>query len=275
MIKNCFRPICTLVVLSLVSAAMNAQGPDAAATSAAPLANAHAHNDYEHDRPLLDALGQGFTSIEADVFLVEGQLLVAHNLINVSKDRTLENLYLQPLQEHAKKNDGRVYKDGPTVTLLVDIKTNGKAAYAAIDQLLAKYESIVSVTTDGKHTEKAVTVIISGDRPIQEIEKSEPRRAGIDGRLSELDSDKSADLLPLISDNWTTHFRYRGVGEMPDAEREKLQGFVARAHAKGRRVRFWATPESSELWHELRAAGVDLIGTDHLEKLSKFLRSPE
>ncbi len=43
-----------------------------------PLARAHAHNDYRHHRPLLDALAHGFTSVEADVFLVDDQLLVAH-----------------------------------------------------------------------------------------------------------------------------------------------------------------------------------------------------
>jgi hypothetical protein len=43
-----------------------------------PLANAHAHNDYEHKRPLFDALDNGFTSVEADVFLVDGKLLVGH-----------------------------------------------------------------------------------------------------------------------------------------------------------------------------------------------------
>lgn len=268
-----FRPICTLVVLSLVSAALNAQGPDAATASATPLPNAHAHNDYEQARPLLDALDRGFTSVEADVFLVDGQLLVAHNFLQVSKDRTLENLYLQPLQERALQNDGRIYKDGPTVTLLVDIKTNGKAAYAAIDELLAKYDSLVSVTNDGKYTEKAVTVIISGDRPIHEIEESQPRRAGIDGRLSDLASDKSVDLLPLISDNWTTHFRYRGVGTMSEAERKKLHDIVAQVHSKGRRIRFWATPETPALWQELTAANVDLIGADDLGKLSEFLRS--
>ena len=263
----------TLTVLSLFSAVLNAQVSDAAATVATPLANAHAHNDYEHDRPLLDALDQGFTSIETDVFLVEGQLLVAHDFIHVSAERTLENMYLQPLQERAKKNDGQIYKDGPTLTLLIDIKTNGKAAYTALDELLKKYDSLISVTTGGKHTEKAVTVIISGDRPVHEIEESEPRRAGIDGRLSDLDSDKSADLLPLISNNWTNHFRYRGVGEMPDMERDKLHDIVARAHAKGRRVRFWATPETPALWQELKAADVDLIGTDELGKLNMFLGS--
>lgn len=267
------RSVCGLVVLSLVSAALNAQGPDAATASAPPLANAHAHNDYEHDRPLMDALDHGFTSIEADVFLVEGQLLVAHNILDVSKERTLEKLYLQPLQERATANSGRVYRDGPTITLLVDIKTNGAAAWAALHELLAQYDSLISVTHGEGYTEKAVTVIISGDRPIQEIENSKPRRAGIDGRVADLASDKSAALLPLISDNWTSHFRYRGVEAMPDAERKKLHDMVERAHAKGRRIRFWATPENPVLWQELKDAGVDLIGTDDLEKLSTFLRS--
>lgn len=237
-----------------------------------PLLNAHAHNDYEHTRPLLDALDQGFTSIEADVFLVDGQLLVAHNFVDVSKERTLEKLYLLPLQERAVSNNGRVYRDGPPVTLLVDIKTNGKAAYAALHELLAKYDSLISVTHDGVHSERAVTVIISGDRAVSEIENSKPRWAGIDGRIADLDSDKSADLLPLISDNWTSHFRWRGIGAIPDAERDKLRDIVARAHAKGRRVRLWATPENPELWKELRSAGVDLIGTDDLVKLKTFLQ---
>lgn len=60
---------------------------------------------------------------------------------------------------------------------------------------------------------------------------------------------------------------------MPDAERVKLRDMVTRAHSKGRRIRFWATPETPLLWQELKAAGVDLIGTDELEKLSTFLRS--
>ena len=37
------RSVCTVVVLSLVSASLNAQGPDAATASATPLTNAHAH----------------------------------------------------------------------------------------------------------------------------------------------------------------------------------------------------------------------------------------
>lgn len=44
-----------------------------------PLEKAHAHNDYEHERPLFDALSHGFTSVEVDVHLVDGKLYVSHN----------------------------------------------------------------------------------------------------------------------------------------------------------------------------------------------------
>lgn len=240
--------------------------------SITPLKNAHAHNDYYHTRPLLDALDRGFTSIEADVFLVDGRLLVAHSLVEVTADRTLEGLYLKPLQDRVRKNAGRIYPGGPSITLLIDIKTNGTAAFAALHELLKRYADIVSETSESGFTERAVTVIISGDRDFEAIRASSPRFAGVDGRLSDLDSSDPADLLPLISDNWTSHFRYRGKGSLSEPERQKLRQIVETAHSKGRRVRFWATPEDPQLWKELRSAGVDLIGTDDLDELSRFLR---
>ncbi|HOK78354.1 MAG TPA: hypothetical protein PLW35_11615, partial [Verrucomicrobiota bacterium] len=68
------------------------------------LARAHAHNDYEHARPLLDALECGFCSFEADVHLVDGELLVAHDRIRTRPERTLTALYLEPLRRRVLEN---------------------------------------------------------------------------------------------------------------------------------------------------------------------------
>ena len=57
-----------------------------------PLAQAHAHNDYLHARPLFDALDHGFASVEADIFLVDGKLLVGHAKSELKADRTLQAL---------------------------------------------------------------------------------------------------------------------------------------------------------------------------------------
>src|SRR5207237_5482180 len=74
-----------------------------------PLRHAHAHNDYQHRRPLLDALDRGFCSVEADIFLVEGELLVGHTRFDLRRGRTLEKLYMRPLRERVKAGKGHVY----------------------------------------------------------------------------------------------------------------------------------------------------------------------
>jgi hypothetical protein len=59
----------------------------------------------------------------------------------------------------------------------------------------------------------------------------------------------------------------------PRRKRLRLQDIVERAQAKGRGVRFWATPDKPAVWNALYDAGVDLINTDDLKGLAEFLRS--
>lgn len=258
----------TCILVAFFGALVAANGDESTVT---PLKQAHAHNDYRHPRPLLDAVANGFCSFEADIFLVDGELLVGHDRVELRKDRTLQKLYLDPLRELVRQNDGRVYPDGPTVTLLIDFKSDGRQTYAVLRQTLAGYQDILSGLEDGEFRQRAVQVVISGDRPIEDIAADESRYVGIDGRLGDLDSSFPSHLMPLISDRWTTHFRWRGNGEMPAEEREKLRSIVSKAHASGRRVRFWATPENPVLWQGLLDAKVDHINTDQLETLRQFL----
>jgi hypothetical protein len=58
---------------------------------------------------------------------------------------------------------------------------------------------------------------------------------------------------------------------MPPDDRTRLHDLVAKAHAQGRRIRFWATPDRPEVWRELLEADVDLINADDLEGLERFL----
>lgn len=238
---------------------------------ATPLPRAHAHNDYVHTRPLLDALEQGFCSVEADVFLVGEKLLVGHTRLDLRPERTLEKLYLAPLRERVKANGGRVYRAGPAFYLLIDVKTEAKATYSAVDKQLARYGDMLSVTRDGKHRAGAITVVISGNRDQETITHQKVRYAGIDGRPADLDSETPAHRMPWISTSWGSLFRWKGDGPMPAEEREKLKDFVSKAHKHGRMARFWATPDKPELWKELLAAKVDLLNADKLADLRHFL----
>jgi glycerophosphoryl diester phosphodiesterase len=259
-----------LFLLSMI--ALRAPTSTTQAADLAPLKQAHAHNDYLHDRPLLDAVDHGFASVEADIFLVDGELLVAHTRREIQPQRTLQKLYLDPLRERIKDKGGSVHGDGKPFHLLIDLKTAGEPTYAALDKVLSQYADLLSTVKDGKLQRKAVDISISGDRPIATITAAPLRYVGIDGRLGDLDSQLPTHLLPIISDNWAMNFRWRGEGEFKPAERQKLHDIVKKAHAAGRQIRFWASPDTVAAWSELQAAGVDMINTDDLAGLEAFLR---
>ncbi|MGW4025270.1 phosphatidylinositol-specific phospholipase C/glycerophosphodiester phosphodiesterase family protein [Streptomyces sp. NPDC005009] len=243
-----------------------------------PLWRAHAHNDYEHPRPLLDALDHRFGSVEADIYLVGGQLLVAHDPEDLDPSRTLESLYLDPLAARVRAHHGSVYRGHrKSLQLLVDIKTEGASTYLELDRRLRRYRHLFTTCAHGRVLPGPVTAVISGDRAARApMEAQRARRAFYDGRLTDLGSTAPASFVPLISDNWTLNFTWQGVGAFPDAERRKLRGIVGTAHARGQRVRFWATPDlpgpaRDALWGELVAADVDHLNTDDLAGLEAFL----
>ncbi|EME54565.1 phosphatidylinositol-specific phospholipase C/glycerophosphodiester phosphodiesterase family protein [Amycolatopsis decaplanina] len=249
-----------------------------------PLPRAHSHNDYEHARPLHDALDQGFTSVEADIYLVDGQLLVAHDLDDTRPERTLESLYLEPLRERVLANHGvGVYRQRAEFQLLIDVKGDANSTYAALEKRLydPRYSFLFSLYAFGHVQKRAVTAVISGGRPKDVMLGQKFRLAFYDGRIkdeNDLGIGSDPKVTPLVSDSWSELFTWTGDGPFPAEERAKLHDLVKSAHKAGQRVRFWATPDTAgpgrdALWKELVAAGVDHLNTDDLSGLANFLRS--
>lgn len=266
------RRLLGTLILGAVVAACTAQG------IAVPVAlvRAHAHNDYEHARPLADALSHGFCSLEADIYLVDGQLLVAHDLDQVRPDRTLEALYLDPLRERVKRDGGRLYPNGPECTLLIDVKSNAASTYSVLRTVLERYADMLTVFRGDRVERGAITAIVSGERAPWLMAAEPVRYAALDGALADLSSGTSPDLVPWISADWKRTFTWTGTGgAMPEEQQRLLRQIVSKAHEQGRRVRFWGTPDTPAFWTVLWDAGVDLINTDDLAGLERFLRAPE
>lgn len=262
---NINRPVCHKLfwALALLGVAAQAQ--------VVPLTRVHAHNDYEHKRPLFDALDHGFCSVEADIYLVEGRLLVAHDRDQVRPERTLQSLYLDPLRERVRKNGGRVYPNGPEVTLLIDLKSDWKEIYPPLRGVLQQYREMLVTFHDGIRETNAILAIITGNRSKAMFDGETVRFAALDGELADLNGGSSADFIPWISGNWRRIFTWNGTGDIPVEEKTKLQQIVAKAHQQGRKVRFWGAPDQPVFWKELLAEDVDLINTDDLAGAQKFL----
>lgn len=249
----------------------------------------HAHNDYEHEYPLFDALSNGFISVESDIWLYGNDLRVAHDPVdNPTTLPTIQDLYLTPLRNLAAQvNNGGIYADGTPLILLVDVKSEGISTYQRLHDILGEYAAdnpglfttyTKNASGDYDVQEGAVNVIISGNRPRDYMLSQDTRYAAYDGRQADIGTAIAPEFIPLISDNWNRFFTgelaWDGTGTIPDDTKAAIENIVAQVHGEDKILRFWNLPKDApSVWGPLFDAGVDLINTDNLVGLSQYIKS--
>lgn len=246
------------------------------------IAGSHSHNDYQQWRPLRTALRHGLVSVEADIWPVDGDLLVGHDKSDLRGGRTLRSMYLAPLA-NAMAADGKALPDWERpLQLLVDIKSDPPLAFQLLKEQLREFrqENPTGLThyVNGAMAPGSISVVVTGDYPPDALVEHHNRLVAFDGRLSTDYTEVPAEIMPLCSDHWHNHFQWKGLGAMPAAEQERLTQLVKRAHAAGRQVRFWGVPiwparARRAVWRELALAGVDYIGVDHPADFRRWRRS--
>jgi hypothetical protein len=240
-----------------------------ASASAGQLIHAHAHNDYEHDRPLLDALDQRFYSVEADVYFDGGKFKVAHSPWDWSKG-TLKNLYLDPLQARVDAT-GSVHGDGERFTLWIDLKDSDPGLPDALRALLDRYSMLSRFSFQGE-VEGPVTVVLTGNSAMKRAVVDVPELAAARDSNGYSPDDLSPDgRWKYYALSWGDFLDWNGQGAIPEVDQQRLACILENAHAQGRKVRFWATPDRREAWLAQLNTGVDFINTDRLAELSATL----
>ncbi|MGZ8741932.1 MAG: hypothetical protein ACXWXO_03320 [Nocardioides sp.] len=240
----------------------------------------HAHNDYEHSRPLVDALDAGLSSVEADVWAVDGDLLVAHARDEVDPSRTLTSLYLEPLVRHFAADRRRT--SAPRLQLLIDIKSSPSETLPLLRAQLRDYAPILTRYRGCTATPGSVSVVVSGS----DVRPAAPTAERVSYFGYDMQPERTQDtglheaITPLVSAQWDAYFTWDGHGSMPRGERARLEEMVRAAHVVGSAIRFYDTPDDrgvarDAIWRELVAADVDYISTDDLAGFGAFIRGAD
>ena len=272
-------PLLTLFFCGATSAcAQSDPGTDVAIPNE-PILSGHSHNDFLRQTPLWDALSLGFISIEVDIYLVEGALLVGHDEEDLEATKTLQSLYLDPLRDHVRAHNGWVYPSEHSLDLLIDIKSDARSTYAALRGVLAQYSEMLTTYSEIEVETRAISVIVSGNRPRSSMMAEAVRIASYDGRFEDIEDLAArvpANFISLISDNWEDHFSWRGLGSLSDWDSRRLAQRLEAAHRSGYRLRFWNIPAPDrrpieEVWSQLLDAGVDLLSVDDVNAYQDFV----
>lgn len=145
----------------------------------------HSHNDYKRRIPLFEALASGCISIEADVHLVDGDLLVGHHARGLKASHSLRKMYLEPLQRMIESRDANrlnatdrdswrgIFDKDPkqTVVLLVDHKGVGEKVFAEVNKQLQPLRELDYLTywNGSDRVVRPLTIVATGKAPFDSI----------------------------------------------------------------------------------------------------------
>ena len=227
----------------------------------------HSHNDYHQQSPLVDAYHAGMGSIEADVFVRNGELCVAHDSVDISTEVTLKKMYLDPLANFYHKSGNMPYPDSSlNLQLVIDIKANHQQVLPILIRELKAYQH----TFNSSVNSKAIRIVISGDMPAPNEFKNYPEYISFDGRPYINYTSEQLKRVAMISDDLKKYTKWDGIGMLPEADQDKLKLLIEQAQKQQKPFRFWATKDNPNTWTVLNELGVGWINTDHPEKLKQF-----
>jgi alkaline phosphatase len=225
----------------------------------------HSHNDYLRNVPFWEAFGAGAASIEVDVILQEGKLLVAHETESVRPELTLRSLYFEPIQKAVDL--GMIQKFD--FHLLVDCKSDGYSTLAQVVNDAQAFEKILYSTQNPE----GLKLIISGNRPMSEDYVNYPEWVFFDYQSKILTPELPWERIGMVSLSFRQFSNWNGEGSMVEADREKVLEFIHLVHSFDKPVRFWASPDSKSAWKAFFDMGVDYINTDQPILAQSYLNS--
>lgn len=265
-----------------------------------PVLPIHSHNDYWRKTPLFDALELGIQSVEADVWSLrddEDMLYVGHRVFSLTQYNSLERLYTGPLLEllnsinpdlTSTSSRQGVFDSDPSKTLYlyIDVKNNPEMVFAKLESHLKPFLErgylTTYSTTDKQWYHGPITVIVSGEVPVEQISSMSLRTMFIDSplddftqleeKLHELNNTDPLSTISIMSSaslKKITNSKGMTQGGLTLEERASVKEAIENAHSLGIRTRIWETPswpleQRDKVWRDLMNLGIDMINADDL-----------
>jgi hypothetical protein len=233
---------------------------------------AYAHNDYENDKPLIDALRLGYQGVEADVFLIDGVLRVGHDRRHAAKRLSLEHMYLEPLQRLATRCGG-IVTEGAEFMLIVELKEASRPAFDSLLALIGRYRDMLWYADRDSLRGRAVMVRLVGwHPPPSQLGTSQMANARLHYKLTRPQRPKFNEQLSWLFWMLSADYGKSIAGWLPtNARRDRWLRVFHELADSGRTIRVYNVPRDSAVYRQLLAAGVTLIGTKTLAATRELL----
>lgn len=223
-------------------------------------ASIHSHNDYSRPNAFYQAFNAGAGAIEADVYLRNGQLLVAHDTTELSLQRSLQKMYLDAIIKTMQTSPR-------PLNLVIDIKGEYEPILTELLQELKPLEHLIR-----NNNQNPLSIIITGNRPPPALYQNYPAFISFDDDLQRPHTAEQWKRVAQVSLNFKNYSKWRGKGALSLTDEKVLRSVINAVHASGKKIRFWAAPDNIAGWQKLMELQADVLSTDKVDALKAIVK---
>jgi hypothetical protein len=241
---------------------------------------------------MYEALAAGCVGIEADVWLMDdGELRVSHSWRSIKTERTLRNLYLDPLANiftqrnvSVASTEGKeigVFDADPnaSVTLLIDFKNDGHKVWPVLlEQLQPLRESGWLTYFDGTALVKGpLTIVGTGNTPFELVRANNTNRfVFFDAPLEDISNPEyTKENSHYASVKMSKAIGFIWLNKLSSGQMDTLKTQITAASDKGLLSRYWSTPSwpislRNKVWFALSENNVGMLNVDDLDGATRW-----
>lgn len=208
--------------------------------------------DYLNPRPFTAALHGGAWSVEVDVVAKNGVLYLADSHAHIDTEKTLQKLYIETASRLGQRKRSQMFH------LLINIKDDFEQVYPILNKMVKPYVQSLNYK---------MQLVLAGNIPAPINWAKYPGYFLFEGDLDAAYDKKSLEKVLMLR----ADYKQLAQGIEASQLQAKLEDAVKKSSGLGKPLRVINVGDNEESWEELRTSGVDVLNTERLADLVKFL----
>lgn len=235
-----------------------------------PIISSH---NFSSKTELWESVGNGILNFEADVMYIYGKLYVTSLMPDSANHKlpTLMDAYLYPLFNQFKKNNGEIIPGYQSDIYLILNFAN--QPYQVYKQLATEMRPLVDMLSfeleEVKHPGK-LRILIKDKSHLEKINSIKPNFLGLVGNIADIDKNIDPYKMPLIEVDFAEITSWKGIGNIPFPDFQKLKELVAKVHAQNKKICIRNCPAYKAVADVIQTSKVDFVGTPEAIKMAGF-----
>ena len=263
--KNLFVGIVAVLLVQLAYSQKNTK----------PIISSH---NVSSKTELWESVGNGILNFEADVMYIYGKLYVTSLMPDSANHKfpTLMDAYLYPLFNQFKKNNGEIIPGYQSdIYLILNFLNQPYQVYKQLATEMRPLVDMLSFELEGvKHPGK-LRILIKDKSQLEKISSIKPNFLSLVGNIADIDKNTDSNKIPLIEIDFSEITSWKGTGNIPFEDFQKLKDIVAKVHTQNKKISIRNCPAYKAVADVIQTSKVDFVNTPDANRMAGFFDVPK